>query len=39
VITGKVIGRQHKRHRRIEFLDFMNRVVAEYPGREFHVTG
>lgn len=37
VATGKVIGRQYKRRRRIEFLDFMNRVVAEHPGRELHV--
>ena len=25
------------RCRRVEFLDFMNRVVAEHPGREIHV--
>ena len=37
VATGKVIGRQYKRRRRIEFLDFMNRVVAAHPGRELHV--
>lgn len=37
VANGKVIGRQYKRRRRIEFLDFMNRVVAEHPGRELHV--
>jgi transposase len=37
VATGKVSGRQYKRRRRIEFLDFMNRVVAEHPGRELHV--
>jgi transposase len=37
VTTGKVIGRQYKRRRRIEFLDFMNRVVAAHPGRELHV--
>ena len=37
VTTGKVTGRQYKRRRRIEFLDFMNRVVAEHPGRELHV--
>jgi transposase len=35
--TGKVTGRQYKRRRRIEFLDFMNRIIAEYPGRELHV--
>jgi transposase len=38
VITGKVIGRQYQRRRRIEFLDFMNRVVAAHPGRELHVV-
>lgn len=37
VATGKVTGRQYKRRRRIEFLDFMNRIVAEQPGRELHV--
>jgi transposase len=37
VATGAVIGRQYKRRRRIEFLDFMNRVVAAHPGRELHV--
>ena len=33
VATGAVIGRQYKRRRRIEFLDFMNRVVTAHPGR------
>jgi transposase len=37
VATGQVTGRQYKRRRRVEFLDFMNRVVAEHPGRELHV--
>jgi transposase len=37
IATGKVTGRQYKRRRRVEFLDFMNRVVAEHPGREIHV--
>ena len=37
VTTGKVTGRQYKRRRRIEFLDFRNRVVAEHPDRELHV--
>jgi hypothetical protein len=37
VATGQVSGRQYKRRRRVEFLDFMNRVVAEHPGRELHV--
>jgi transposase len=37
VATGKVIGRQYQRRRRVEFLDFMNHVVAAHPGREMHV--
>jgi transposase len=37
VVTGKVTGRHYKRRRRIEFLDFMNRIVAEHTGREIHV--
>jgi transposase len=37
VATGKVSGRQYKRRRRVEFLDFMNRIIAEHPGREIHV--
>ena len=37
VATGKVTGRQYRRRRRIEFLNFMNRIVAEHPGREIHV--
>jgi len=37
VATGKVTGRHYKRRRRVEFLDFMNRVVADYPEREIHV--
>ena len=35
--TGRVTGRHYKRRRRIEFLDFMNRIVAGNPGREIHV--
>jgi hypothetical protein len=27
----------YQRRRRIEFLDFMNRVVADHPGREIHI--
>jgi transposase len=37
VRTGKVRGQHYKRRRRIEFLDFMNRIAAENPGREIHV--
>jgi transposase len=37
VATGTVMGRHYKRRRRIEFLDFMNQVVAEHSEREIHV--
>lgn len=37
ILTGKVMGQHYKRRRRIEFLDFMNRIVAANPGREIHV--
>jgi transposase len=36
--SGKVVGRHYKRRRRIEFLDFMNKVVADHEGREIHVV-
>jgi transposase len=38
VATGKVIGRHYKRRRRVEFLHFMNTVVADYPERAIHVV-
>src|SRR3984893_8038484 len=37
IATGKMTGRQYKRRRRLEFLDFMNRVVAQNAGREIQV--
>ncbi len=37
VTTGQVTGRHYKRRRRVEFLAFMNKVVADYPDREIHV--
>ena len=37
VATGKVTGRHYARRRRVEFLDFMNRLVDRHPGREIHV--
>ena len=37
IATGKVSGRHYKRRRRVEFLDFMNRVIAAYPERDIHV--
>lgn len=35
--TGHVTGRHYKRRRRLEFLDFMNRVVKQHQGKEIHV--
>lgn len=37
IATGKVKGKHYNRRRRVEFLDFMNEIVAENPGREIHV--
>lgn len=37
VAKGEVVARHYKRRRRVEFLDFMNRIVAAHPGREIHV--
>ena len=37
VATGKVIGAHSKRRRRVEFLGFMNSIVAAFPDRELHV--
>jgi transposase len=38
VATGKVLGSHSRRRRRVEFLGFMNRVVAAYPDCELHVV-
>lgn len=35
--TGKIIAAHSKRRRRVEFLGFMNSIVAAFPGRELHV--
>ena len=37
VANGAVTARHYKRRRRLEFLDFMNRIVAAHPDREIHV--
>lgn len=37
VATGQVMGGHFKRKRRVEFLAFMERLVATYPERELHV--
>ena len=36
--SGKVVGKHYKRRRRVEFLDFMNKVVANHPDKEIHVV-
>jgi transposase len=36
--TGEVTGRHYKRRRRLEFLDFMNRMVKQFQGKEIHVV-
>lgn len=36
VATGQVRTGHYKRRRRRDFLDFMNELIAEYPGREIH---
>jgi len=38
VASGQVKTGHYDRRRRREFLDFMNEVVAEHPGRELHVV-
>jgi transposase len=37
VATGKIIAAHSKQRRRVEFLDFMNSVVAPFSDREIHV--
>lgn len=37
VTTGLVKTGHYQRRRRVEFLDFMNNIVAEYPNQEIHV--
>jgi len=38
VATGEIKAGHYRRRRRIEFLDFMNTVVADHPAREIHVV-
>ena len=38
VHTGKVKVGHYRRKRRREFLDFMNRIMAQYPETELHVV-
>ena len=37
VATGKVTATHTRRRRRVEFLDFMDEVVAAWPDQELHV--
>ena len=37
VSTGQVKGGHYNRRRRVEFLDFMNDMLADYPDKEIHV--
>ena len=38
VATGRIVAAHSKRRRRVEFLGFMNSVVAAFPAREIHVV-
>jgi transposase len=38
IATGQVRAGHYRRRRRLEFLDFMNQVLADHPGREVHVV-
>jgi DDE superfamily endonuclease/Homeodomain-like domain len=37
IATGRIIAAHSKRRRRVEFLGFMNGLVAAFPDRELHV--
>ncbi len=37
VATGQITAQHTKRRRRVEFLAFMNQIVADYPEQEIHV--
>jgi transposase len=38
VATGEVRAGHYARRRRVEFLDFMNKIVADHPDRDIHVV-
>jgi len=38
VNTGEVQAHHTNRRRRVEFLGFMNQVIAQHPGQEIHVV-
>jgi transposase len=37
VATGAIKAKHTKRRRRVEFLDFMNEILADHPDQEIHV--
>jgi transposase len=38
ILTGQVRTGHYSRRRRREFLDFLNEIVCQHPGREIHVV-
>jgi transposase len=38
IASGAVTAGHYRRRRRVDFLSFMNKLVAAYPGREMHVV-
>jgi transposase len=38
IATGQVQAGHYRRRRRVEFLDFMNQVMAAHPGQTIHVV-
>jgi hypothetical protein len=38
VASGAITAGHYRRRRRVEFLSFMNKVVAAYPDRQIHVV-
>lgn len=38
IATGEVQAGHYRRRRRVECLDFMNKLVAAHPGREIHLV-
>ncbi|HEV2472935.1 MAG TPA: hypothetical protein VGS41_09740 [Chthonomonadales bacterium] len=37
IATGMVRAGHYNRRRRVQFLDFMNKIVRDYPGEQIHV--
>jgi len=38
IVTGQIKTGHYRRRRRVEFLDFMNRIVKDQSGKEIHVV-